>query len=347
MRKTMTLLAALALACGEPTTTEGDAPSSSGEASAASAAEEDEGPVLARVGDVTVTAKEFEAAASRKTPENGTSLSMEEKKEVLDRLVDQKALYLAAKERGIDRDPKVQKVMINTLLREDVYASVRNSDFSPEELQAYFEEHRDEFIVPEKVQIKRILVKITPERDEEASRERAKEVLAKLKADRTKFKELAAKYSDDPYKRRGGDLGFLSREGKPGIDPAVVEKAFQMKVGELSEIFKAGGGFNIVTVANHREEVVRTFEQMRGSVLRKVKNEKYKSLYESYVEDVRGKYEVNIDQEELASVDVAPAAAPPGFPFPRRGGMEARPRPTPPPKPGTIRAKERHGGDQK
>lgn len=336
-------IASLVIGCGEPAgSAETPKAEAGGTPSASPADDGDIGPVIATVGDVRIGEKEFVEAASRKTPENGTSLSDAEKREVLDRLIDEKALYLEARKRGIDRDPKVQKVMVNTLLREDVYSQVRNSDFSAEELQAYFDEHREEFIVPEKVQIRRIFVKVSDELPTAAAKQRADEVRGKLKADPNSFKELAAKYSDDPYKRRGGDLGFLSKEGKPGIDPAVVDKAFTMKVGEISEVFEAGGGFNIISVVNHREETVRTFEQMRGSVLRKVKNDKYKALYDEYVGKVKGGFEVDVDTKALQSADVTPASGPAGFPG-MPGGIEAHPRPGGPPGPGSIR--DLPGGD--
>jgi len=36
------------------------------------------------------------------------------------------------------------------------------------------------------------------------------------------FKDVAAKFSEDMYKRRGGDVGFVSKDGKPGLDQAIV-----------------------------------------------------------------------------------------------------------------------------
>jgi len=266
--------------------------------------EEDIGEVLATVNGIQIGSKEFQVAAARRTPADGDKLSLEEKQEILDELVVEKMLYLEAKAKGIDRDPKVQKVMINTLLRRDVYSNVRNSDFTQEELRAYFDAHRDEFVVPEKVQIKRIFIKVTDARPAEDARALATDLRGQVAADIDSFKELATRHSEDPYRRRGGDLGFVSREGKPGIDDAVVAKAFEMDVGQVSEVFEAGGGFNVVYVANRRERVERTFEQMKGSVLRKVKNEKYKQLYEEYVDSVRGDYAVDLDADTLATVEV-------------------------------------------
>jgi len=289
----------------------GGAGSTDGKATtAAKAQNKDVGEVLATVNGLKVGASDYKAAAARKVPANGKTLSTEEKTEVLDRLVDEKLLYLAALDQGLDQDPKVQKVMVNTLLREAVYAKVKNSDFTDEDLQKYFDEHKDEFIVPEKVQIKRILVKVSDERPDDAAKSEAERILGELKGDVAQFKQLASKHSEDPYKRRGGDVGFVPKDGKPGLDSAVVEKAFSLGVGDLSDVFKTDEGYNIVLNANKRDKVERTFQQMKGSVLRKIKNEKLKSLYDSYVADLRTGAKVAKEDAKLAEIEVEPARAP-------------------------------------
>jgi parvulin-like peptidyl-prolyl isomerase len=279
-------------------------PAASAGAAKTTASTADLGEVLATVDGISVGSTEFEEMAARKQPSEGDTLSMEEKKEVLDRLIDEKLLYKAALAKGLDQDPKVQKVMVNTLLREEVYSSVRNSDFTDEELQAYYEAHKDDFVVPEKVQIKRILIKVDDDTDDAAAKAKAEELRGQLKKDTDRFKELAAKNSEDPFRRRGGDVGFVAKTGKPGLDDAVVAKAFEMNVGQLSEAFKTDEGYNIILVANKRERVERTFQQMKGSVLRKVKNERLKELYESYVAKQREGAKITVNEDKLAVVEV-------------------------------------------
>jgi peptidyl-prolyl cis-trans isomerase C len=315
---TFPLLLALAACSGGETGTTTSGGTAAGTTEGSGAAAEDQGAVLAEVGDVKVYEKEFQAAAARKTPADGEALSIEERKEVLQKLVEEKALYQEAKKKGVDNDPKVQKVMINTLLRQEVYSGVRNTDFTQEELRKYFDEHRDEFVVPEKVQIKRIFVRTSDERPSDEARKLAEDLRKQVAANPAKFGEIASEHSEDPYRRRGGDLGFVGKDGKPGIDQAVVDRAFQLKVGDVSEAFEAGGGWNVVHVANKRERVERTFEQMRGSVLRKVKNEKYKEMYDKYVAEVSANYPVKVHEDTLGKVEIEQArkmGAGPGGPM--------------------------------
>jgi parvulin-like peptidyl-prolyl isomerase len=276
----------------------------------------DIGEVIATVNGMDIGSKAFEKAAARTAPAEGDTLSDAERHEVLDRLVADKVLYIEALRLGLDQDPKVQKVMVNTLLRQEVYAQVRNSDFSEDMLQAYYDDHPEEFVVPEKVQIKRILVRINDERsdaDALAEAQRLRGLVAMNPKD--DFKEVASKHSEDPYRRRGGDVGFVSSEGKPGLDEAIVTKAFEMSVGEVSEPFVTDDGYNIVYVANKRERVERTFQQMKGSVLRKVKNEKLKDLYQGYVDELKQGADIKVNEDQLAAIDIkhAAKAAPPGM----------------------------------
>ena len=310
-------LALLALSGCDGGSTEPSSSSSAGEASSAASDAEDVGEVVATVGGLSVSQKDFEQAAARVSPADGKALSDEEKREVIDKLVEEKILYLEALSQGLDKDPKVQKVMVNTLLREEVYAKVRNSDFTDDELQAYYTEHVDEFVVPEKVQVKRILIRVNDDRPEPAASAEAERLRQEVVADTKAFKELATTYSEGPYKRRGGDLGFVSSEGKPGVDEAIVEKAFGMEVGQVSEVFRTDEGYNVIYIANKRDKVERTFQQMKGSVLRKLKNDRLQDMYETYVDGLEGTVSVDVDEAKLAAIEIASSARPslrPGLP---------------------------------
>ncbi len=329
LRTSLALVCLLgAVACNGGEGAGGNSPATS------STAQPDIGEIIARVNGIPIGSKEFELAASRVSPANGDSLSAEEKKQVLDGLVEEKLLYGEALKKGIDKDPKVQKVMVNTLLREEVYATVKNSDFTDDMLMAYYESHKSEFIVPEKVQIKRILIKVTDARPDAAAKAEAEKIRAEVLGKPDSFKDVAARVSEDPYKRRGGDIGFVSKEGKPGLDTAIVEKAFELPTNAISEVFKTTEGYNIVQVAARREQVERTFQQMKGSVLRKVKNDKMKSLYDEYVAKIRQGADIKIDESKLAAIEIKSSRRPmaPGTGLEGEegeGGEEGEAAPTP------------------
>ena len=250
-----------------------------------------------RLGRVDVSVERFDAAIARTAGGDRSAAAAE--------VLDEAVLYTEAARQGIQDDPKVQKVLINTLLRAEVYGGLSNSDFTDAELRAYFEAHRDEFVVPEKRQIRRIYLSTTGRSAAEARRT-LEELRRQILAAPERLPALAEQHSEGPYKRRGGDLGFVSRDGKPGIPDEVVERAFALEEGEVSQVFPTEGGMNLIQVTAQREAVERTYEQMKGSVLRKVKHEALAARYEVYVAELRASaaVEVEVDRRALKRAEL-------------------------------------------
>ena len=87
------------------------------------------------------------------------------------------------------------------------------------DLRAYYDQHRDEYRVPEQVKVSHILIK-TPlpgpdgkvdEKGVAEAQQRAEDLLEQLKSG-ANFEELAKKYSEDPGSaKQGGSLGWIGR----------------------------------------------------------------------------------------------------------------------------------------
>ena len=287
------------------------------------------GDTLAVVNGTAIAQEDFERAASRKVASDGKALNLEEKKEVIDRMVKDELLFQKAYEQKLYLDPKVKKVMLNALLREKVFSQVKNSDFSEQDLRTYFTQHKEEFTVPEKIQFSRILIKIKKDRDALAAKAEAERIYNELKKNTDAFGETAEKFSDGPYRRRGGDVGFVSKKGKPGLPTEVVTAAFEMRKGQLSKPIETKDGFNIIRIKERRAEMERTFEQMKGTVMRKLKNEKIASLYDSYTASLLTAATVEVDEAKLESVSVKQSSRPSmGLPQQpnRQGGLQVAPK---------------------
>jgi len=268
----------------------------------------DIGDKLASINGMDVGTNDFDRIAKRMRPRAGT-VDDEFKGEVVDEMVNETLLYQEALRQGIDRDPKIRKMMVNTLLKRDVYGTLDPSEITEDELRTYFEEHKEDFVVPEKVQIKRILIKVTDTVPREEARGQAEELRAQIEENPNQFKALAQEHSQGPYARRGGDLGFVGVKGKPGVDQAIIDAAFAMDKGDVSEVIDADNGFSILYVPNKRDRVERTFEQMRGSVLRKVKSDRYNTLYDDYVGNL--KLDAKVESRGGASAPGAGRLSPP------------------------------------
>jgi len=82
----------------------------------------------------------------------------------------------------------------------------------------------------------------------EASRKRAEQALAEIKGGKD-FAEVAAAYSSAPDATSGGDLGWRTRARLPSVFADVVQK---MKPGEVSPVLRSTSGFHVVKLVNER-----------------------------------------------------------------------------------------------
>ena len=148
-----------------------------------------------------------------------------------------------------------------------------------QDLQAYYDQHREEYRVPEQVKVSHVLIK-TPlpapgaKEDEKAladARAKAEGVLKEVKAGGD-FAKLAEKYSDDPGSAKsGGDLGWI---GRGRTVPEFEKAAFSLGKGQTSDLVKSSYGFHIIHVADKQEPHLKTLAEVKSEIEEKVKQQK-------------------------------------------------------------------------
>ncbi len=148
-----------------------------------------------------------------------------------------------------------------------------------DDLQRYYNQHRDEFHVADEVNVRHILIKTPPPGPDgkvdpkavEAARAKAQEILNKLKAG-TNFAELAKKYSEDPgSKDNGGSLGWI---GKGRTVPEFEKVAFELQPGQASGLVQTSFGFHIIQVDAKRTAHQQTLDEVKAQIEPIVKQEK-------------------------------------------------------------------------
>jgi peptidyl-prolyl cis-trans isomerase D len=150
---------------------------------------------------------------------------------------------------------------------------------SPQEVQAYYDQHRDEYRVPEQVKVRHILIKtalpgpdgkVDPKAVDEAQK-KAEDVLKQVKAGGD-FAQLAQKYSEDPGSaKQGGDLGWI---GRGRTVPEFEKAAFSLPKGQTSDLVKSSYGFHIIHVDDKQDAHVKTLAEVKSEIEGKVKQEK-------------------------------------------------------------------------
>src|SRR5712692_9390265 len=128
-------------------------------------------------------------------------------------------------------------------------------NISKEEIKKYYEEHQKEFVRPEQVYLRQILIS-TEGKD-------PKEILARIKKGE-RFPELASKMSDDKESaQNGGDIGFWKRGL---LDKQIEDMVFNAQRGFVSDVIKRPNGFLILKVEEHHREGQATLEDVEPDI---------------------------------------------------------------------------------
>ena len=154
-----------------------------------------------------------------------------------------------------------------------------STTISDQDMQAYYDQHRDEFRVPEQVKVSHILIKTplpTPgaKEDDKAiadARAKAEGVLKEVKAGGD-FAKLAEKNSDDPGSAKlGGELGWI---GRGRTVPEFEKAAFSLAKGQTSDVVKSSYGFHIIHVEDKQDAHLKSFAEVKSEIEEKVKQQK-------------------------------------------------------------------------
>lgn len=154
------------------------------------------------------------------------------------------------------------------------------------DIQEYYENHQDEFIIEPKVRLAQIFLKVpsesTPE-EVERVRHRA-EQLCILIEDGVDFSELAQKYSEGPYREKGGVIDVV---GPKEILPELEKAAFALKTGEVSPVIQTPYGFHILKALEARPAREIGSEEARPFIEERLREMKQSEKYEDWIKELR------------------------------------------------------------
>ena len=161
----------------------------------------------------------------------------------------------------------------------DTAKLVTQTEVTQQDLQSYYDQHRDGYRVPEQVNVRHILIKsplpgpdgkVDP-KEQDAARAKAQDVLKQVKAGGN-FADLAKKYSDDPGSaKNGGSLGFI---GKGRTVPEFEKAAFSLPKGGTSDLVQSSYGFHIIHVDDKQDAHLKSVDEIKGQIEPLIKQQK-------------------------------------------------------------------------
>ena len=199
--------------------------------------------------------------------------------ELAERYGGKEALEGLLSQSGMTMDALRQNIRLNLLVERLLAPQI---EITESDLQAYYEEHPDEFVEPEQVHARHILVE---------EREQAEELLAQLR-NGAKFEDLAREHSvDEQSAEKGGDLGWFARGDM--VAP-FEEAAFGAEPGTLVGPVESPYGFHLIEVLEKRPERKLTFEEARERIHETLFNQALQEKVGPWLEELRAQADIQV-----------------------------------------------------
>ena len=156
------------------------------------------------------------------------------------------------------------------------------ADPTEDEVTAFYEAHKAEYVEPHQVLCQHILVKGS----NDAALDKIKEIRERIVNDKADFAEEAKKHSDCPSGAQGGSLGWF---GRGMMVPEFDKAAFEMKKGEVSGIVTTEFGYHIIYKADERGGGQQTIVDVHDQIKDLLRHEARGKAMDAYVAELREK----------------------------------------------------------
>ena len=155
------------------------------------------------------------------------------------------------------------------------------SQIGDAELKEYYEKNAAKFKQPETMRLRLISTK-----DEK----KARDIFGKLK-DGDDFGELAYNMSEDDYRVKSGDIGYIH---KGRMLPEIEAVASTLKTGELSEPFKADNKWYIIKVEDRKAEHQMSFQEVKRKLKKELETERASELRKKWLDGLKAKSKIEV-----------------------------------------------------
>jgi len=250
-----------------------------------------EDEVLAKIGDREITVSYFNKTIGYLDSQKQQMIEQNPqlKEQWLRQLVQSFVIADLAKKAGYDKKADIiekleffnDSFFATEYLKREIVEKITVSEV---EMKSYFDAHKDEFKTPETVHVKHILIMVdkgASEDDKQKAKEKAEDILKKIKSGEG-FEKLASEFSDDTMtKPKGGDIGFVTR-GR--LVKSFEDAAFALKPGEVSDIVETQFGYHIIKSEEKKDAGIESYDALKDKIKQKLLQERIQSEVSTFIE---------------------------------------------------------------
>ncbi len=244
----------------------------------------------ARVGSNKITAKDIDDRLESMPPQLKAQYKGKSgRAKLVDALIDEELLYLAAGKSDLMYDEDVKKQIRqaekNILITSYYDKTIRQKvDVTDEEIQKYYEDHWEEFT-------NKAIIKA----QHAFSTDSAKVAEWKKRLDDgEKFNKIAKYESEDrTTAQANGELGYFNPGGYVkfyGDSEEFSDQIKHLNIGQISDVVVTKKGYSIVKISDKKPENLKPLSEVRNDISDRLRGEKAKVGLKAEIESLRQEY---------------------------------------------------------
>lgn len=193
--------------------------------------------------------------------------------------------YRALRNEGLTLETLEEKYKKSLMIKKIIQFKVNSrARIEPYKISQYYQAHKKDFLEPEQVKIRQILIKMGD--DEKIAEQTAKELLERIK-------------SGEDMTNEGEDLGFINvSELLPELGAAISE----LKVNEITDLVKTQTGYHIIRLEGKKLSKVRKLSEVRDEIYRILFSRKADKIYVDLVDKLKKKANIDVRKEVDGSI---------------------------------------------
>ena len=252
---------------------------------------------VARVNGQAIAVADYRRVLAGLANDRRDGIEEADRRRVLDRLIDEELLI----QRGLDLGLAHSDRRVRSDLTAAVVAAAigvgGSSVPSDDELESFYDAHREQFVTPERIRLRQIFFRIPGDSAKAPPEDRARDGVLRARAGEP-FDNLASELGDEEIAPLPDAL-LPPAKLVDYLGPTALRAALGLVEGEVSEPVRSGQGLHVLLVVAREAGAPRPLDDVRSEVAAEILRRRDEAALRSYLDRLRADAAIDVRDDAL------------------------------------------------